>query len=99
MSGECDLFGADILVGQKNIKDDYPDISYTGEIIKSFEAALPMKSSLEPETHQLICELISNANASGELGAIEEKYLDKLEENGDAPAEETPPTQVPTSSG
>ena len=78
INGECDLLGGDLLIGQYQINEAYPDdLTTTEEVIneQAYKLALPMKKSLPPSTLQLIKDLMNEATASGELGDIEKKYF------------------------
>ena len=78
MNGECDLFGGDLLIGQYQINEAYPDdLNTTEEVIneQAYKLALPMKKSLPASTLQLMKDLMNEATASGELGDIEKKYF------------------------
>jgi len=78
INGECDLLGGDLLIGQYQINEAYPDdLTTTEEVIneQAYKFALPMKKSLPPSTLQLMKDLMNEASASGELGDIEKKYF------------------------
>ena len=112
MNGECDLFGGDLLIGQYQINEAYPDdLNTTEEVIneQAYKLALPMKKSLPSSTLQLMKDLMNEATVSGELGDIEKKYFgsasdiaaleEKYFEEEELEVEETTEAEPPDTEG